>query len=74
VTFWKSQLSYFRQVYAGGVRALASLGSPRRVDCALRIYAARDAYRIAAPQDLLDVLARFFPHGERKLRRFGIHG
>jgi hypothetical protein len=73
MSYWRSQRTYFAQVYAGGVRALASLGSPRRVDCALKIYAARDAYRIAQPGDLLAVLDRFLPGAARRLRRFGIH-
>jgi len=64
---------YFAEVYGGGVRALASLGPPRRVDCALKLYTARNAFRIARPGDLLDVLNGIFPHAERRLRRFGIH-
>jgi hypothetical protein len=59
-------------VYGGGVRALASLGPPRRVDCALRLYVARNAYRIAQPGDLLDALDRVFQGAEHRLRRFGI--
>jgi Peptidase family M1 domain len=64
---------YFREVYSGGVRALASLGPAARVDCALRLYAARNAYRIAQPGDLLDALNRVIPGAERRLRAFGIH-
>ena len=64
---------YFAEVYGGGVRALASLGPPRHVDCALKLYAARNAYRIAEPGDLLDALSLVFPGAERHLRRFGIH-
>jgi hypothetical protein len=64
---------YFTDIYGGGVRALASLGPPRRVDCALRLYAARNAFRIAHPGDLLDALNRIIPGAERRLRRFGIH-
>jgi hypothetical protein len=63
---------YFTEVYGGGVRALASLGPPRRVDCALKLYVARNAYRIAQPGDLLDALNRVFPGAELRLRRFGI--
>jgi hypothetical protein len=64
---------YFEVVYAGGVQALASLAPPNRVDCALRLYAARNAYRIAQPGDLLDALNRVIPGAERHLRAFGIH-
>jgi len=63
---------YFTEVYGGGVRALASLGSARRVDCALKLYVARNAFRIAQPRDLLDALDRIIPGAERRLRRFGI--
>ena len=63
---------YFREVYAGGVMALRSLGPASRVDCALRLYVARNAYRIAKPGDLLDALNAVFPGAEPKLRRFGI--
>jgi hypothetical protein len=63
---------YFTEVYGGGVRALASLGPPSRVDCALKIYVAENAFRIAKPGDLLDVLNRILPRAERRLRRFGI--
>ena len=65
---------YYSQVYAGGVKALASLKSPRRVDCALKLYVARNAYAIAQPRDLLAALDRFIPGAATRLRRFGIHG
>jgi hypothetical protein len=74
VSHWRrSPRGYFAEVYGGGVRALASLGAPRRVDCALRLYAARNAYRIAQPGDLLDALDRVLPGADHRLRRFGIH-
>jgi hypothetical protein len=64
---------YFRQVYGGGVAALASLRVDPKVDCALKLYAARAAYTIAQPQDLLDQLDRVIPGAAGRLRRFGIH-
>jgi hypothetical protein len=73
VSYWgRRERAYFAHTYGGGIRALASLGPPARVDCALRLYAARNAYRIAAPGDLLDALNSVFPGAERHLRRFGI--
>jgi hypothetical protein len=72
MSYWRSLRRYFTEVYGGGVRALASLGPPRRVDCALRLYVARNAYRIAQPGDLLDALDRVFQGAEHRLRRFGI--
>jgi peptidase M1-like protein len=65
---------YSREVYGGGVQALASLGPVARVDCALRLYTAENAYRIAHPSDLLDAFSRVFPDVRRRLRRFGIRG
>jgi hypothetical protein len=74
MSYWGTRsVAYFREVYGGGVVALASLGSAPRVNCALRQYAVHNAYRIAQPRDLLDQLDRFIPRAERRLRRFGIH-
>jgi hypothetical protein len=55
------------------VRALSALGDASRVDCALRAYAAREAYAIARPRDLVAELARFFPDAEAVLARYGAH-
>jgi hypothetical protein len=75
MSYWNGrQRRYFTEVYAGGVLALRSLGSAARVDCALRLYVARNAYRIAKPRDLLDALNAVFAGAEAKLRRFGIRG
>ncbi len=65
--------AYFREVYGGGVEALASLGSVARVNCALKLYTARNAYRIAQPRNLLAELDRVIPGASARLRRFGIH-
>jgi hypothetical protein len=74
MTFWEGKgRRYYREVYGGGLTALLSLGSPPKVDCALKLYVARDAYRIAQPADLLDALNRVIPGAERRLRAFGIH-
>jgi hypothetical protein len=74
MSYWNAhRQEYYVQVYRGGVNALKSLGSPERVDCALRLYVARNAYRIAKPGDLLDALNAVLPGAEAKLRRFGIH-
>jgi hypothetical protein len=74
MTYWGTrQVAYLREVYGGGVVALSSLGSARRVNCALHHYAVRNAFRIAQPGDLLDALNRVVSGAERRLRRFGIH-
>jgi hypothetical protein len=64
---------YFRDVYGGGVEALASLHADAKVDCALRLYAAREAYQIAQPRDLLGALDAVIPGAFARLRRYGIH-
>ena len=74
MTFWAGKARrYYREVYGGGPEALRSLHAPAKVDCALRLYVAHDAYRIAVPADLLDVLDRVIPGASDRLRRFGIH-
>ena len=74
MSYWERHRGrYYVDVYLGGVVALRSLGAAARVDCALRLYVARNAYRIAKPGDLLDALNAVFPGAEAKLRRFGIH-
>ncbi len=73
MSYWdRHENGYFAGVYGQGPRALRSLGPPARVDCALRRYAARQAYAIALPGDLLDELNATIRGAERKLRRFGI--
>jgi hypothetical protein len=59
--------------YVQSVQALATLGNPNVVDCALRLFVVRNAYRTATPRDLLAALERFFPDAERKLAAYGAH-
>jgi Peptidase family M1 domain len=74
MSYWSGkERRYFTEVYGGGVLALRSLGPPALVDCALRAYAARNAYRIAEPADLIAALSAVIPGAETRLRRFGIH-
>ncbi len=58
-------------LYVQTVQALASLGDATKVDCALRQFVVRNAYRTTAPRDLLGVLQSFFPLAEAKLRTHG---
>ncbi len=75
MTFWEGRdQAYYRSVYVQAVQALASLGPPERVDCALRLYVARTAYRIARPADLLAALSAVFPDAPTRLARYGIPG
>lgn len=75
MAYWEPrQNSYYRSVYVQPVQALNALGPAERVDCALRLYAARFAYRIARPKDLLDTLAAVFPNAPQVLAPYGLSG
>jgi Peptidase family M1 domain len=73
MSFWDSfEIGVFVDgVYTQGVQALASLGGPEAVDCALRLYATDNAYEIAEPRDLLRALEAFFPDARQKLEAYG---
>ncbi|MBA2282446.1 MAG: hypothetical protein H0W25_14640, partial [Acidimicrobiia bacterium] len=73
MTYWEGhQDSYYRGVYVQGAVALASLGDVELVDCALRLYVATNAFRIARPADLLAALAVVFPDAAARLAAYGI--
>jgi hypothetical protein len=74
MTYWEGhQRSYYRGVYVQPAAALASLGPPELVDCALRLYVAANAWTIATPGDVLDALEVVFPGAEAALAGPGIH-
>jgi aminopeptidase N len=74
MTFWESRgRSYYGGVYLQGAQALVALGEVARVDCALRLYVAEAAYRVARPGDLFAVLAKVFPHAAEALAGYGLH-
>jgi hypothetical protein len=54
-------------LYVQSAQALASLGSTSGVNCVLRGFVVRNAYRTASPADLLTALRPFFPDTEQKL-------
>jgi hypothetical protein len=60
-------------LYVQSAQALASLGSTSTVNCALRAFVVRNAYRTASPADLLTALRPFFPDAEQKLVARGAH-
>jgi Peptidase family M1 domain len=73
-SYWiRFPAGYFWGLYEEGANALRSLRDDASVDCALRAYAARRAYAIARPGDLLDEVDRVIPGAERRLRSWGIH-
>lgn len=75
MSYWEGhQRSYYRGVYVQPAAALGRLGAPELVDCALRLYAAANAWRIATPTDALDALAVVFPDARAALGAVGIDG
>ncbi|HEV3227148.1 MAG TPA: M1 family aminopeptidase [Acidimicrobiales bacterium] len=73
MSYWDAhQSSYYEGVYVQAAEAVASLGSVDQVDCALRQYVARDAFRIATPADLIDALATVFPDAAARLAPYGL--
>jgi hypothetical protein len=73
MSFWaeKPQL-YNTGVYIQGAQALAALGEPELVDCALRIFVAVNAYRIARQADLVKAAGAVFPNAVATLAGFGV--
>jgi hypothetical protein len=75
MTYWEPrQSSYYRSVYVQGAQALMALGPLDRVDCALRHYVARSAYRVARPADVLAALGVVFPDAPAVFARYGVRG
>lgn len=73
MTFWESRLSvYYRSVYVQGAQAVAALGPPDLVDCALRQLVARQAYRIAGNGEVVAAFTTVFPDAASVLARYGI--
>ena len=74
MTYWdRHQSSYYLGVYSQSATAVARLGTVDEVDCALRQYVARNAFRIATPVDLLDALSTVFPDAADRLAPYGLH-
>ena len=74
MTYWEHhQASYYAGVYAQAANAVARLGSVDEVDCALRQYVARNAFRIATPADLFAALSIVFPDAADRLAPYGLH-
>jgi hypothetical protein len=74
MTFWESRQSvYYRSVYVQGAQAVAALGSPDLVDCALRQLVARQAYRVTGNGEVIAALTTVVPDAAAILGRYGIH-
>ncbi|MEO7836189.1 MAG: M1 family aminopeptidase [Acidimicrobiales bacterium] len=73
MTYWESRKSiYYRSVYVQGAQALIALGDADLVDCALRLYVARNAYRVARPKDLVAAASALFPDAAANFARYGV--
>lgn len=73
MTFWSAhEEAYQDGVYTQGAQALAALGDPDLVDCALRVYVATNAYRIARQPDLVRAASAVFPDAASVLVGFGV--
>jgi aminopeptidase N len=74
MTYWDHhQASYYAGVYVQGAEAVARLGTVDQVDCALRQYVAREAFKIATPADLFAALTAAFPDAAARLAPYGLH-
>jgi hypothetical protein len=74
MTFWDANRGLYNSgVYIQGAKALATLGNLDLVDCGLRVYVARNAYRTARPGDLMNAMAAVFPNAPATLASFGAH-
>jgi aminopeptidase N len=72
MTYWKGKPDVYQAgVYTQGAQALDALGPGDLVDCALRVYVAQNAYRVARPADLAAALSAVFPDAKPTLERFG---
>ncbi len=73
MTYWdQHRASYYRSVYTQTVSALASLGSPQKVDCALANLVAKYAYDVTVPADVLNELEAQLPGAKEKMAAFGL--
>jgi len=74
MTFWDSNRGLYNSgVYIQGAKAMATIGNLDLVDCGLRVYVARNAYRTARPGDLMNAMASVFPNAPAVLASFGAH-
>ena len=74
MTFWtdSSRRSTRTASTSRGPRPWPPSAPPDLVDCALRVYVAQNAYRIATPADLVAAASAVFPDAAEKLAAFGV--
>ncbi len=74
MTFWEQHASdYYSGLYVQAAEAVASLGTVDQVDCSLREYVARNAFRIAKASDAFAAFAVVFPDPVSALAPAGLH-
>jgi hypothetical protein len=72
MAYWESRQSiYYRSVYVQGAQAVMGDWALDRVDCALRLYVARNAYRVVRPADLIGAMQALFADAPATMARFG---
>lgn len=73
MSYWESrQSAYYRSIYVQGAQAVAALGSPDLVDCALRQLVARSAYRVVGNGEVIAAFSVVAPDAGAVLARYGI--
>jgi hypothetical protein len=73
MTYWADKRQVYSDgVYVQGAQALAALGEPDLVDCALRVFVALNAYRVARQPDLVKAAAAVFPNAASTLTAYGV--
>lgn len=73
MTYWDDRLAdYYSGVYVQGAQAVAALGPPELVDCALARYVASYAFQVATQADLVAAMQQVFPDAAAVLAGYGI--
>ncbi len=75
MSYWADRRQLYQDgVYIQGAQALAALGDPELVDCALRVFVAANAHRIARQPDLVKAASAVFPDAGSTLTAYGVKG
>jgi len=73
MSYWHhNRGAYFAGVYAQPVQVLQSFVSQAKVECALRRYVARNAYRIATDADAVAAFSTEFPDARAVFAHAGV--
>ncbi|MDQ4068472.1 MAG: hypothetical protein M3203_03190 [Actinomycetota bacterium] len=73
MSYWSDRRQLYQDgVYVQGAQALAALGDPGLVDCALRVFVAVNAHRVARQADLVRAASAVFPNAATTLASYGV--